>query len=99
MTKHTSLRHRLLTSATAAILGMSMLGSSSGCATNDAVGGSLLGAGLGAIGGAVIGHNQGRRTAEGAAIGAGIGAVGGYIVGNERDKARMQHYHSPNYRY
>lgn len=99
MKTSSSLRHRLTVGLSTGILSVAMLGVSGGCATNDAMGGSLLGAGLGAIGGAVIGHNQGRRTAEGAAIGAGVGAVGGYIIGNERDKARMQHYHHPNYRY
>jgi hypothetical protein len=80
-------------------LGGVNLAFSSGCG-NDAQAGALLGAGAGAIGGAVVGHNtKGRRTAEGAAIGAGIGAVGGYIIGNESDKAKSQHYHHPNYRY
>lgn len=95
MTRHSRVRLSIL----AGVLSIGTLGLSSGCATNDAIGGSLVGAGLGAIGGAVIGHNQGRRTAEGAAIGAGVGAVGGYIIGNERDKQRMQHYHYGNYRY
>jgi uncharacterized membrane protein YebE (DUF533 family) len=94
-------RHRLFSTLTAGFLTISLLSFSSGCAmSNDAQGGALLGAGLGAIGGAVIGHNSGRRTAEGAAIGAGVGAVGGYIIGNESDKARAhQYHHHPNYRY
>jgi hypothetical protein len=68
-----------------------------GCASNDAQAGALLGAGLGAIGGAVVGHNSGRYTAEGAAIGAGIGAVTGYIIGNESDKARSRQYRYYHY--
>lgn len=76
----------------AVALSASMLTFSSGCGS-DAQGGALLGAGLGAIGGAVIGHNQGRRTAEGAAIGAGVGAVGGYMLGNESDKQKMKSHH------
>lgn len=79
-------------------ISLATLSFSGGCASNDAQGGALLGAGIGAIGGAVIGHNNGRRAAEGAAIGAGIGALGGYIIGNESDKAKAYQYH-PNYRY
>lgn len=62
-----------------------------GC-RNDAQSGALLGAGLGALGGAVIGNNSKGRTAEGAAIGAGAGAIIGYVIGNESDKARASTY-------
>lgn len=97
MTIHHKPRQRLRTAIIVSLLTAATL--SAGCATNDAIGGAMVGAGLGAIGGAVIGHNQGGHAAEGAAIGAGIGAVGGYIVGNERDKARMQRHYYSNYRY
>jgi hypothetical protein len=92
MTRHLSIM------ILAAGLGGLNMAFTSGCG-NDAQAGALLGAGAGAIGGAVIGHNtKGRRTAEGAGIGAGVGAVAGYIIGNESDKARARQYH-PNYRY
>lgn len=93
----TNARTRLL--ATAGLLGLASLTLSTGCTSNDAQGGALLGAGIGAIGGAVIGHNNGGRAGEGAAIGAGVGALGGYILGNESDKAKAHRYHHPNYRY
>jgi len=53
--------------------------------TGNAVKRTAIGAGIGALGGAVIGGKKG------ALIGAGIGAAGGYIyhrnkVGNERDR-------------
>ncbi len=53
--------------------------------TGNAVKRTAIGAGIGALGGAVIGGKKG------AAIGAGIGAAGGYIyhrkkVGDERDR-------------
>lgn len=87
--------HRLRAATFAIVLSVGTLGMS-GCGS-DAQSGALLGAGLGAIGGAVIGHNQGGRAAEGAGIGAGIGAVGGYMIGNESDKAKQRshyrHYH------
>jgi uncharacterized protein YcfJ len=55
---------------------------------------SLTGAALGGIAGAVIGHNSGRRTAEGAAIGAGAGLVLGALVHNERQERA---YYSDSY--
>jgi len=53
-----------------------------GCET-DAQTGGLLGAGIGAAAGQVIGGST-----EGTLIGAGVGAVGGYIIGNESDKKK-----------
>lgn len=49
--------------------------------------GAVIGAGAGAIGGAII---NGRNRGAGAAIGAVIGAAGGYIIGNEKDKKSGQ---------
>ena len=95
----TEIRHRFSLNLLVGLLAAASIALSGGCASNSATGGSLLGAGLGAIGGAVIGHNQGGHAAEGAAIGAGVGAVGGYIIGNEQDKARAHQYYHPNYRY
>lgn len=95
---NTRIRHSRLFAA-AGLLGLSTLTLAGGCASNDAQGGALLGAGIGAIGGAVIGHNNGGRAGEGAAIGAAVGALGGYILGNESDKAKARQYHHPNYHY
>lgn len=53
-----------------------------GC-SNQAQTGSLIGAGVGAAGGAAIDHNNRGR---GALIGGGLGAAIGYVVGNEQDK-------------
>lgn len=56
----------------------------SGCETTPGQSGALqggaLGAGIGAVGGAIIG-NQSGNAAEGALIGAGVGAVGGAAAG------------------
>jgi hypothetical protein len=57
-----------------------------GCA-NDAQTGALLGGGIGAASGAVIGH-QSDEAGAGAAIGGAVGAGTGYIIGNESDKAK-----------
>ncbi len=53
--------------------------------------GAAIGAGAGAVGGAIIG-NQSGRALEGAAIGAGVGAVGGGAIGHAQDQnnARRQ---------
>ena len=56
-----------------------------GC-ENKAQSGALIGAGGGALAGAIIGHQSGHAGA-GALIGGAVGAGGGYIVGNEMDKA------------
>jgi uncharacterized protein YcfJ len=53
-------------------------------AKNDALIGSAVGAGAGAI----IGHQSGHAT-QGALIGGGAGAAGGYIIGNEQDKKQQ----------
>lgn len=54
---------------------------------------SLTGAGLGAIAGGIIGHNNGRHSAEGAAIGAGVGLLAGALVRESRE--RHGYYDSP----
>lgn len=51
-----------------------------GC-ESDAQTGALIGTGVGAAAGQVIGHDT-----KSTVIGAGIGAAGGYIIGNESDK-------------
>jgi hypothetical protein len=58
--------------------------------TGNAVKRTAIGAGIGALGGAVIGGKKG------ALIGAGVGAAGGYIyhrkkVGDERDRYRRRY--------
>ena len=44
--------------------------------------GTLIGAGAGAVGGAVVGGTKG------AIIGAGVGAVGGRVLGKRHDRRR-----------
>jgi hypothetical protein len=68
-----------------AILGILLMG---GC-SNNAKTGALIGSGVGAATGAVIG-NQSDETGAGAAIGTAVGAGTGYIVGNEMDKNEGQ---------
>lgn len=56
----------------------------SGCAEmNDTQRGTAMGAGLGALAGAVIGDSG-----KSAAIGAGVGALGGYIWSNQMAKKK-----------
>jgi hypothetical protein len=45
----------------------------------------LSGAAIGAGGGALLGALVGGRPFAGAAIGAGVGALGGYIAGESRE--------------
>lgn len=56
-----------------------------GCATKAGTG-AAIGAGAGAVGGYLIGKNNGGG-GKGAAIGAAVGAGAGYMIGNEQDKA------------
>jgi uncharacterized protein YcfJ len=51
---------------------------------NHTENGALLGSGLGAIAGAVIGHQTGHRD-TGALIGAAVGGVGGGAIGSQKD--------------
>jgi len=52
------------------------------CATNSGVQGAAIGAGAGALGGAIIGNNTGSGNAtRGAVIGAAGGAVAGAVIG------------------
>ena len=44
--------------------------------------GTIIGAGAGAVGGAVIGGGKG------AIIGAGVGAIGGRVIGKRNDRKR-----------
>ena len=59
---------------------------------NQQVGG-VVGAGVGALAGAVIG-NQSCRPLEGAAIGGAIGAIAGSLIGNAQDQVA---YGQPGY--
>ncbi|XPV76507.1 MAG: YMGG-like glycine zipper-containing protein [Desulfovibrio sp.] len=56
-----------------------------GCA-NKAQQGGAIGAGTGALLGALVAGDK----VQGAAIGAGVGLLMGYVVGNEMDKADAQ---------
>ena len=74
----------------------------SGCETmgtaaqSKAVQGGVIGTGLGAATGAIIGHQTGRG-GEGAAIGAGLGALGGALMGSalEQQERRLQQQQFP----
>jgi hypothetical protein len=56
---------------------------------NDTVGGTVVGGGLGALTGAVIGGKKNRG--EGALIGAGVGALTGGLLGKAQDNADSRH--------
>jgi Glycine zipper len=66
----------------------------SGCQTPDnsnAVGGAVVGTGLGALTGAIVGSAFGRRdAAAGALIGAAAGGLGGALVGHAQDEKNQQ---------
>ena len=68
-----------------AALGLSNCGTPPSNAKHDAGVGALGGAVLGGI----IGHQSG-NTAEGALIGGVLGGGAGYAVGNEKDKANQR---------
>lgn len=55
---------------------------------------SLTGGAIGAVAGAIIGHNSGRHGGEGAAIGAGVGLLAGSLV---NDSNRRHGYSSGGY--
>jgi len=65
-----------------------------GCQTTDnsnAVGGAVVGTGLGALTGAIVGSAFGRRdAAAGALIGAAAGGVGGALIGHSQDEKNQQ---------
>ncbi len=65
-----------------------------GCQTTDnsnAVGGAVVGTGLGALTGAIVGSAFGRRdAAAGALIGAAAGGVGGALLGHSQDVKNEQ---------
>ena len=57
---------------------------------------AVTGALLGGVAGGIIGHNQGRHTAEGIAIGAGAGLLMGGIAEHEmRKRERLSPYYVP----
>jgi outer membrane lipoprotein SlyB len=60
---------------------------SSGCQSKAGTG-ALIGTGVGALAGGIIGNNTGKgHTAGGAAIGAGVGAISGALVGHAMDES------------
>lgn len=84
------MKHKFGIKIIATIAAVASLTWLSGCATSPSHStvrtkqGALLGAGAGAVTGAIIGHQKGREL-EGAAIGAGVGAIGGGVLGNSSD--------------
>ena len=74
--------------AVAAVTSLPLL---TGCA-NDAQGGALLGAAIGALAGQAIGGDT-----EATLIGAGIGTAAGYAIGNESDKDKSRRYGNYDY--
>ncbi|HET6325552.1 MAG TPA: glycine zipper domain-containing protein [Planctomycetaceae bacterium] len=68
--------------------------SNTGCQTtdnNNAVGGAVVGTGLGALTGAIVGSAFGRRdAAAGALIGAAAGGIGGALVGHAQDEKNQE---------
>jgi uncharacterized protein YcfJ len=78
------------------VCGMLLLSclSNTGCQTtdnNNAVGGAVVGTGLGALTGAIVGSAFGRRdAAAGALIGAAAGGIGGALVGHAQDEKNQQ---------
>lgn len=76
-----------------ALLSAAFLGTSCQNYGPNANRGAAIGAGVGAVGGAIIG-NQSGRALEGAAIGAGVGALGGGAIGHAQDQENARrHYH------
>jgi len=68
------------------ILSTVLLAGILGCANSHATRKGAAGAGIGAVSGAVIGHQYKGRAVEGAAIGGALGGATGYIIGDEQDK-------------
>ncbi len=85
------IKHRSL-SVCGLLLSLCVFGT--GCQTTDntnAVSGGILGTGLGALTGAIIGSATGRHNAAaGALIGAAAGGVGGALVGHAQDEKNQQ---------
>ncbi len=71
----------------AALIGTTLLPAQAQLLSPEAVGGAALGG----LAGGIIGHNSGRKTAEGVAIGAGAGLLLGTLTHNAR---REQHYYA-----
>ena len=70
-----------------AALSVALLGTS----CNSTGGGALVGAGVGAASGAILGNNvKGISKGEGALIGAGVGAVSGAVIGNKNQKTNQR---------
>ena len=59
-----------------------------GCA-NDAGNGALIGGGVGALAGGIIGHQSG-HAAGGALIGGGVGALAGGLIGHASDENKIE---------
>jgi len=57
---------------------------------SNTAGGALIGAGTGAVGGAIIGSAVGGNARVGALIGAGVGALAGGAIGNYMDQQEAE---------
>ena len=67
---------------------------------NETVRQGAIGAGIGAVAGAIIGNNVGDGNAgRGAAIGAVIGGAAGAIRGSNQDRANQQRYRNSQGQY
>ena len=67
---------------------------------NETVRQGAIGAGIGAVAGAIIGNNVGDGNAgRGAAIGAVVGGAAGAIRGSQQDRANQQRYRDNQSRY
>lgn len=56
-----------------------------GCGANNKMKGGAIGAGIGGIFGAIIGHQSGNKT-TGAIVGAAVGGTAGVLIGRNMDK-------------
>ena len=69
------------------VAGCGVVLGSAGCA-NDAGNGALIGGGVGALAGGIIGHQSG-HTGAGALIGGAVGAGSGALIGHASDENKL----------
>ena len=71
------------------IVGTSLALLASGCQSDTGTG-ALIGTGVGAVAGAIIGNNMGGHETTGALVGAGVGAGTGALIGAASDNHKRQ---------